>query len=384
MTPKGVSILGSTGSIGRQTLEVIEASPDRFRVVGLAASRSIDVLLEQALRFRPSYVAILDQSLVSDLRARLSQTAIRVGAGEAGFEQAATLPEAQVVVGAVSGMAGLGPALAAIRSGKRMALANKEPLVAAGSIVMSEARRFGSEIVPVDSEHSALFQCLLGHRREEVSRLILTASGGALRDLSPAALAEVTPERALAHPTWQMGPKVTIDSATLMNKGLEVIEAHWLFGVPVERIEVVLHRQSIVHSLGEFVDGSTLAQMSAPDMRLPIQYALGFPERVPRRWGTMEVSKLGELSFGPVDMDRYPCLRLAYEAARRGGAAPAAMNAANEVAVEAFLARRIGFLDIPRIIAAVLDRHEPGEADTLEKVLLADAEARRLAHKLVG
>jgi 1-deoxy-D-xylulose-5-phosphate reductoisomerase len=384
MTPKGISILGSTGSIGRQTLEVIEASPDRFRVIALAASRHVDMLAEQALRFRPSYVAILDESLASDLRARLADAGIRVGAGSGGLEEAATISGAEVTVGAISGMAGLGPVLAAIRAGRRLALANKEPLVAAGGIVTSEARRFDAEIIPVDSEHSALFQCLLGHRREDVRRLILTASGGALRDLSPAELAEVTPERALAHPTWQMGPKVTIDSATLMNKGLEVIEAQWLFGMPIDRIEVVLHRQSVVHSLLEFMDGSTLAQLSLPDMRLPIQYALGFPERVPRRWGPMEVSQLGELTFGSVDMERYPSLRLAYAAARAGGTAPAAMNAANEVAVEAFLAGKIRFTDIPKIIAAVLDAHSPGDAETVDMVLSADVEGRRLAHKLVG
>jgi len=379
---KGVTILGSTGSIGRQTLDVIEAAPERFHVVALAALRNVEALATQAQRFRPQLAAICDPSLASQLEARLAGTEVRVAAGEAGLREAATLAEGQVVVGAISGMAGLGPVLAAIQGGKRLALANKEPLVAAGGILMSEAARYGAEIIPVDSEHSALFQCLLGHRREDVRRLILTASGGALRDLSLEELKGVTPERALAHPTWQMGPKVTVDSATLMNKGLEVIEAHWLFGVPVERIEVVLHRESIVHSLVEFVDGATLAQLSQPDMRLPIQYALGFPERVPTRWGPLEITEVGELTFGSVDLARYPCLRLAYEAARRGGTAPAAMNAANEVAVSAFLGGEIGFTDIPRIIEAVLDSHRPAPVESLAVVAAADAEARQTAHKL--
>jgi len=384
MNGKGVAILGSTGSIGRQTLEVIAASQDRFRVVALAAARNVEALAEQARQFRPTLAAVLDESLAPELKGRLEGTEIRVGAGEAGLLEAATLDQAAVVVGAVSGVAGLRPVLAAIRAGKRLALANKEPLVAAGGIVMSAAHSAGAEIIPVDSEHSALFQCLLGHRREHVRRIILTASGGALRDLSPEQLARVTPQQALAHPTWRMGPKVTVDSATLMNKGLEVIEAHWLFGVPVERIEVLLHHQSIVHSLVEFTDGATIAQLSQPDMRLPIQYALSYPERLPVRWGALELAQTGELTFSAIDVDRYPCLRLAYDAARRGGTAPAALNAADEVAVEAFLAGRIGFMDIPRIIETALSRHTPEPADTLERVISADADARAIAHSLVG
>jgi 1-deoxy-D-xylulose-5-phosphate reductoisomerase len=383
MSVKGVAILGSTGSIGRQTLGVIEAACDRFAAVALAAARNVEALAEQARRFRPELAAVLDESLAPELEARLEGAGVRVAAGPQGVAEAATLSAAEVVVGAISGMAGLAPVLAAIRSGKRLALANKEPLVAAGGIVMAEARRCGAEIIPVDSEHSAVFQCLLGHRREEVRRLILTASGGALRDLSQAQLAAVTPRQALAHPTWDMGPKVTVDSATLMNKGLEVIEAQWLFGVPVDAIEVVMHRQSIVHSLVEFVDGATLAQLSQPDMRLPIQYALGFPQRVPIRRGALEMRDLSELTFGAVDLDRYPCLRLAYEAARRGGTAPAALNAADEVAVQAFLAGRIGFLDIARIIESALDQHAPGPADSLERVVAADMEVRRMAHNLL-
>ena len=383
MSVKGVAILGSTGSIGRQTLGVIEAACDRFAAVALAAARNVEALAAQARRFRPELAAVLDESLAPELEARLEGAGVRVAAGSQGVAEAATLSGAEVVVGAISGMAGLAPVLAAIRSGKRLALANKEPLVAAGGIVMAEARRCGAEIIPVDSEHSAVFQCLLGHRREEVRRLILTASGGALRDLSQAQLSAVTPRQALAHPTWDMGPKVTVDSATLMNKGLEVIEAQWLFGVPVDAIEVVMHRQSIVHSLVEFVDGATLAQLSQPDMRLPIQYALGFPQRVPIRRGALEMRDLSELTFGAVDLDRYPCLRLAYEAARRGGTAPAALNAADEVAVQAFLAGRIGFLDIARIIESALDQHAPGPADTLERVVAADMEVRRMAHNLL-
>jgi 1-deoxy-D-xylulose-5-phosphate reductoisomerase len=380
----GVAIVGSTGSIGRQALEVVAASQDRFRVVALAAAQNVETLAAQARQFRPILAAVFDESLEPELKGRLEGTDIRVAAGESGLLEVATLDEAAVVVGAVSGVAGLRPVLAAIYAGKRLALANKEPLVAAGGIVMSAARSAGAEIIPVDSEHSALFQCLLGHQREHIRRIILTASGGALRGLSPEELSRVTPDQALAHPTWRMGPKVTVDSATLMNKGLEVIEAHWLFGVPVDRIEVILHHQSIVHSLVEFADGATIAQLSQPDMRLPIQYALSYPERLPARWGALELARTGELTFGAVDRNRYPCLRLAYEAARRGGTAPAALNAADEVAVEAFLAGRIGFMDIPRIIETVLSRHTPEPADTLERVIAADADARAIAHSLAG
>lgn len=384
MNGKGVAILGSTGSIGRQTLEVIADASGRFRAVALAAARNVETLAQQARRFRPQLAAILDESRADDLKARLAGTDVRVAAGPAGIEEAATLAEAEIVVGAISGIAGLSPVMAALRSGKRLALANKEPLVVAGGLVTAEARRCGAEIIPVDSEHSALFQCLLGQRPQDVRRIILTASGGALRDLPLAELVAITPQQALAHPTWEMGPKVTVDSATLMNKGLEVIEAQWLFGVAVENIEVVLHRQSIVHSMVEFTDGAALAQLSQPDMRLPLQYALGFPERIPVRRAGLELAELGELSFGAVDVERYPCLRLAYQAARRGGTAPVALNAADEVAVEAFLAGRIGFLDIPRIIEAVLERCPDAAVDNLEKVVATDRECREIAHSVLA
>ncbi len=381
---KGIAILGSTGSIGRQALEVIADASDRFRAVALAAARNVEVLAEQARRFRPELAAVLDESRAAQLEALLEGTGVRVAAGPRGIEEVAAIASAAVVVAAISGMVGLAPVIAAIRAGKRVALANKEPLVVAGGIVMAEARRCGAEIIPVDSEHSAIFQCLLGQRRQDVRRIILTASGGALRDVPLAQLAAVTPQQALAHPTWNMGPKVTVDSATLMNKGLEVIEAHWLFGVAVEAIEVVMHRQSVVHSLVEFADGAILAQLSQPDMRLPIQYALGYPERVAVRRGGLEVAELGTLSFGRVDMDRYPCLRLAYEAARAaGGSAPVALSAADEVAVEAFLAGKIGFMQIPRIIESVLERHTPAPIETLDQVAAADRDARAVAHKLM-
>jgi 1-deoxy-D-xylulose-5-phosphate reductoisomerase len=379
----GVSILGSTGSIGRQALEVIAAARDRFRVVALTASRNVGLLAEQARRFAPQLVAVADRSPAAELQARLAGSSIEIAAGEEAVQRAAALVDADVVVGAISGIAGLPPTLTAIRAGKRLALANKEPLVAAGGIVMAEARRCGAEIIPVDSEHSAIFQCLLGHRPEDLRRIVLTASGGAVRDLPLEELRTVTPERALAHPTWAMGPKVTVDSATLMNKGLEIVEAHHLFGVPVDKIEVVLHRQSIVHSLVEFNDGATLAQLSQPDMRLPIQYALGYPERVPVRYGALDIAEVSELTFGAVDATRYPCLGLAYTAAQRGGTAPAAMNAANEVAVAAFLAGKTGFSDIARVIAAVMERHPIEAADDIKIVLAADAEARALAHKML-
>jgi 1-deoxy-D-xylulose-5-phosphate reductoisomerase len=376
MGVRRVAILGSTGSVGRQALEVIEALPDRLQVAALAAERNVEALAEQALRHHPQLVAIGDASRRGELAGRLRGSGIRVAAGPEGVREAAALDEADTVLGAISGLAGLEPVLAAVRAGKRVALANKEPLVAAGAIVTEEARRCGARILPVDSEHSAIFQALQGHDAGHVRRLILTASGGAFRDRPLRELGEVTLQEALAHPTWAMGPKVTVDSATLMNKGLEIIEAHWLFGVAHDRIDVLIHRESIVHSLVEFVDGTALAQLGAPDMRLPIQYALCYPDRPPKAWGTVDLAALGSLTFAEPDLERFPCLGLARRAAEAGGTMPAVLNGANEEAVGLFLAGRIGFMDIPALIERALAAHGRVAEPNLEQVLAADAEGR--------
>jgi 1-deoxy-D-xylulose-5-phosphate reductoisomerase len=373
-----ISILGSTGSIGRQCLEVVESHPDRFRIVGLSSQRNLDLLREQARRFRPRLVAIGTPKGRESSRI----AGARVASGPEALIELATLSHADIVVNALMGAAGLPPTLAAIRAGKRLALANKETLVIAGEIVVREARRKGITILPIDSEHSALHQCLAGRRRREIRRLVLTASGGSVRRVRRTRLGAVTVAQALNHPTWKMGRKITIDSATLMNKGLEVIEAHWLFGFPPAEIDVVIHPQSIVHSLVELIDGSLLAQLSCPDMRLPIQYALTYPERLPSLVPPLNLAVLGRLDFQAVDARRFPCLRLAYEALEAGGTMPAVLNAANEVSVQAFLEERIGFARIPEVIAEAMERHRTRSRPSLDEILEADARARREAFRL--
>ena len=367
---KRLAILGSTGSIGRQTLEVVRALPQRFQVVALTGGRNLTLLKAQVREFKPKLV-----STESGARGERMP-----GASHLSMEEIAAYPDVELVVVATAGKAGLGPTLAAIRAGKTVALANKEVLVMAGEIVAAEAKRQGVEILPIDSEHSAIWQCLRGEERKDIARLILTASGGPFRSRTIKQLAEVTPEEALRHPTWQMGTKVTIDSATLMNKGMEIIEAHWLFDVPFSRIEVVIHHQSIIHSLVEFVDGSTKAQLSFPDMRLPIQYALTYPER----WegvfrSKVDYAKIGSLNFEAVDLTRFPCLRIAREAAVKGGTYPAVLCAADEVAVELFLTKKIGFTGIADLVARTLERHNGVSQPSLEDIIAADAWARDAA-----
>jgi len=374
---KRLSILGSTGSIGTSALRVVRRHPDRFQVVGLAAGRNIDLLAEQVREFRPLVCSVADDALAATLRRRLpSGLKCEVLSGAAGSVAVAALPEADIVLSAIVGAAGLVPTFAAIRSGKRVALANKETLVMAGELVMAEVRSRGVELLPVDSEHSALFQSLVGHRREDVFRLILTASGGPFLHRSPEEVATVSPEEALNHPRWKMGPKVTIDSATLMNKGLECIEARWLFDLPMSRIAVCIHPQSIVHSLVEYIDGSLVAQLAIPDMQIPIAYALSYPERVELELPRLDLFQVGQLSFLPPDEVRFPCLRLARQAAAAGGALPAVLNAANETAVNGYLSRRIRFGDIPKLIAEVLDGCDLPAPGTISEVLAADAWAR--------
>ena len=371
-----IAVLGSTGSIGRQALEVIAAFPDRFQVVALACHRSADQVVAQSRRFRPGLVAVVDPAAAERAAEELNGTGVDVASGPEGLLRCAALAEADVVLAAMTGIAGLPAVWEAVRAGKTVALANKEPLVVAGHLIMPEAKRAGARLVPVDSEHSAIFQLLLGQDRAAVTRVVLTASGGAFRELPAEALETVTPAQALAHPTWQMGPKVTVDSATLMNKGLEIIEAHWLFGLRPDQIEVILHPESIVHSLVEFGDGSVLAQLASPDMRLPIQFALSYPERLPRPEPPVDLARLGALNFAPLSATRWPCVRLAREALAAGGTAPAVLNAADEVAVSWFLEGRIRFTEIPGIIERALARHAARPADSIEALLAVDAEVR--------
>ncbi len=376
-----LAIIGSTGSIGRQALEVVAADPERFRVVALSADKNVDLIEEQCRRFHPELVAVRDPAAADELRRRLEGERLPVYSGRGGLMAAATAGEADLVVMAVVGSAGLPLTLSAIAAGKDVALANKETLVAGGELVTRAARERGVRLIPVDSEHSALLQCLAGSRTVEVKRLVLTASGGPFRGYTRERLAGVTPEMALNHPTWAMGPKISVDSATLMNKGLEVIEAHWLFGVGYDRIDVVVHPQSLVHSLVEFVDGTYLAQMGPPDMRRPIQYALTYPHRRPAAWPGLDLAKAATMTFEPVDTRTFASLRLAYEAGRMGGTATAVLSAADEVAVGLFLERRLGFLDIERVVEEVLMRHIPQPAPTLAGIMSADEWARAEARK---
>ncbi|MBA7593511.1 1-deoxy-D-xylulose 5-phosphate reductoisomerase [subsurface metagenome] len=369
---KRLAILGATGSIGQQTLEVVRSFSDRFQVVGLAAGRDAELLTRQITEFRPKLVSI--ESASSRERLRSSEYELL------SLDELASHPDVDLVVIAISGKAGLSPTLAAIEAGKSVALATKEVLVMAGEIVTAAAKRRGVEIMPIDSEPSAIWQCLQGEEGS-VARLILTASGGPFRQFSQEQLAMVTPQQALDHPTWKMGRRITIDSATMMNKGFEVIEAHWLFDVPVEKIEIVVHPQSIVHSFVEFVDGSIKAQLSPPDMRLPIQYALFYPQRPPSELPRLDFSNIGPLTFEAPDLEKFPCLRLALEAGQKKGTYPAVLAAADEVAVELFLEQRIGFLDIATLVEEALGQHQSIPHPSLEEILAADAWAREKAAK---
>lgn len=378
-TVKNLSILGSTGSIGVSTLEVVARYPGRFRVVALAAGRNAEDLEQQVRTFRPKVVSLTSPEAAATLRTRLAGLDVEILAGIEGLIAVAEMPEADMVISAIVGAAGLVPTVAALRAGKKIALANKETLVMAGEIVTREARERGVELFPLDSEHSAIFQATLGQRREDVRRLILTASGGPFLDTPDDELKAVTPAQALRHPNWNMGRKITIDSATLMNKGLEVIEAHWLFDVPGDRIDVVIHPQSIIHSMVEYCDGSVIAQMGVPDMKGPISYALGYPKRLEETSSGLDIARMGPFTFREPDMERFPCLRHAYNALAEGGTMPAVLNAANEVAVQAYLEERAGFQDIPRVIRVTMDNHKNGSAKTIEEVLSADRWAREEA-----
>jgi 1-deoxy-D-xylulose-5-phosphate reductoisomerase len=374
-----IAILGSTGSIGQSALAVVAAHPDRLKVVVLAAGGNAALLAQQVKAVRPEAVAVASEAACADLRARLDgETVTVLPVGADGLLAAATYPGVDIVLCASSGTAGLEAALLALGEGRTLALANKEVLVMAGALMVDAARRHGAAILPVDSEHNAIHQCLEGRQTNEVRRLILTASGGPFRSMSAEDLARVTPDDALRHPTWRMGRKITIDSATLMNKGLEVIEARWLFGMTADRIDVVVHPQSIVHSMVEFCDGSILAQLGVTDMRLPIQYALSYPARWAAPVAPLDITRAGTLEFHPPDLDRFPSLRLAYRALEHGGAWPVVLNAANEVVVEAFLDGRLPFVAIPQVIeqALLAADHRLGAPSTLAEVRAADGWAR--------
>ncbi len=381
---KGLSILGSTGSIGTNVLRVVDAFPGRFRVVGLAAGGNVKLLAEQIAHHRPRIVSLAEPALLDELSRLVDLSGIRTVAGAAGMVEVATDPEAQMVVASAVGAVGLVPTYRALEAGKDVALANKETLVMAGELMLARAQETGARLLPIDSEHCALHECLDGRRPEDVRRLLLTASGGPFRSRPRESFAKVTREQALAHPTWRMGPKISIDSATLMNKGLEVIEARWLFGVPAAKIDVVIHPQSLIHSLVELVDGTVLAQLGVTDMRMPIQYALTYPERWPAAIPGVDFGKAMHFDFEPPDRAKFPCLSLAYRALEAGGTAPAALNAANEEAVAAFLDGRLGFDGIPRTIEQVLERTEARPTHVLEDVLAADRTARERAREVLA
>lgn len=380
---KKIIILGSTGSIGRQALEVVEQHPDKFEIVGLAAGRNINLLAQQIKRFRPGYVGIMEEADLEQLKDLTGGCNYEIATGRIGLQNLAALSGIDLLLVAVTGIAGLEPTLTALSQGTTVALANKETLVTAGSLVMAKAKEKNLRIIPVDSEHSAIFQCLEERNHSLVDKLILTASGGPFINKSVEEMEKVDPEIALKHPRWQMGPKVTIDSAGLINKGLEVIEAHWLFDVPYEKIQVVIHPQSIIHSLVQYQDGVCLAQLGMPDMRIPIQYAFAYPTRLANDFPKLDFNHLESLTFTAPDYNRFPGLALAYNAAESGGSMPTVFNAANEVAVELFLHRRISFTDIPRIIARVMERHSPEKLLALETVLAYDQWARQEVRRII-
>jgi 1-deoxy-D-xylulose-5-phosphate reductoisomerase len=386
-----LTILGSTGSIGTSTLDVVARHPDRFRVIALTGSSQIDLLFRQCVQFKPHYAVLPDETAAAQLRKLLREAGAdtEVLCGVNALEQVAVLPEVDAVMASIVGAAGLRPTLAAARAGKKILLANKETLVMAGNVFMDAVRASGSALLPIDSEHNAIFQSLpRGYdgnpARNGVRRILLTASGGPFRDTPLDQLQNVTPEQACAHPNWSMGKKISVDSASMMNKGLEVIEAHWLFNASADDIQVVVHPQSVIHSLVEYVDGSVLAQLGNPDMRTPIAYGLSYPERIDSGVASLDLFKVATMNFEAPDLTRFPCLALAYQALRAAGTAPAVLNAANEVAVAAFLDKKISFLSIPRIIESALNALPVNDVECLDDVLGADVEARRVAHQQIG
>jgi 1-deoxy-D-xylulose-5-phosphate reductoisomerase len=380
---KRIVILGSTGSIGASTLDVVSKFPDRFQIVGLAAGSNDQILEAQIRTFQPKVVALSCPDAAKRLRTRLGNAQVGVLDGELGLCEVARFPQCDLVISAIVGGAGLKPTLSAIQAGRQVALANKEPMVMAGQLMQQEAHKHGVTIFPIDSEHSAIFQSMEGHRKLDIRRIVLTASGGPFWDWPATDLEHVTPAQALKHPNWKMGAKITTDSATLMNKGLEVIEARWLFDLPASQIDVVIHRESIIHSLVEYCDGSVISQLGHPDMRTPISYAMNYPERVPLHPPLLDLGKIGKLTFFPPVTEKFPCLQLAYDALAGGAGLPATLNAANEVAVHAFLNNQIAFLDIPKVIQETMTAYCPTPLSTIEDVLEVDQWARRTAEEIM-
>ena len=381
--PKQLAILGSTGSIGTQTLDVVRANPDRFAVYAICANRNVDLLVEQAREFKPEVVCIADESLYDSLKAQLSTLNCKVWAGTDAIADMVTFPSIDIVVASMVGYAGLRPTIAAIEAGKTIALANKETLVVAGELICELAQKHHTPILPVDSEHSAIFQSLVGENTNEIEKILLTASGGPFRTYTLEQMAHVTAADALKHPNWDMGAKITIDSASMMNKGFEVIEAKWLFGVPADKIEVLIHPQSIVHSAVQFTDGAVKAQLGAPDMHLPIQYALAYPERILSDFPRVDLFAIKDLTFEQPDLNRFPNLRLAYEATAKGGNMPCVLNAANEIVNLAFRESRCGFLQMSEIIAQTMAKATFIAKPTYDDYVATDAEARRIATTLL-
>lgn len=379
---KQIAILGSTGSIGVSTLEIVAAHPDKFRVIALSGARNLELLAHQIRIFRPKLAAVADTADIPRLRALLGTTEVQLLGGTEGLCSVATYPGVQMVVAAIVGAAGLLPAAAAIKAGKDLALANKETLVTAGHLFMELVAKHRGKLYPVDSEHSAIFQSIEGHRSQDISKIILTASGGPFRSVPIEQLQQVTIQDALNHPNWSMGRKITIDSATMMNKGLEVIEARWLFDVPPDKISVNIHPQSIIHSMVEYIDGCVIAQLGTPDMKAPIAYALSYPARVSTGVQPLDLTELSGLTFFKPDLERFPCLGLAYRAMGEGESMPAVMNAANEVAVEAFLQGEISYLQIATLIEKTMDRHQAHPLGSIEEVLEVDQWGRTTAHEL--
>ena len=380
---KRIIVLGSTGSIGANALDVIARHPREFSVAGLAAHSNAELLARQAKRFRPKVVAVCNESKINGLRKALSGTGIKVLGGYEGINELAGYKDADITLVSFVGAAGLIPTLRAIDSVRTVALANKEPLVMAGGIITARAKKRGTKIIPVDSEHSAIFQCLNGHNREDLKKIYLTGSGGPLKNIDPKRFDSLSPEEVVNHPRWKMGRKISVDSATLMNKGLEIIEAKWLFGVSVDKVDVLIHPEAIIHSMVEFVDGSIMAQLSQTDMRLPIMYAFSYPRRIKSVLPGLDFVKLGKFTFAPPDMKKFPCLKMAYEAAGKGGSHPAALNASNEEAVVAFLDRKIKFTRIPKIIEKVMSAHKSKSEPSLNEILGIDAWARERARSLI-
>ena len=379
---KKISLLGSTGSIGTNVLDVIERNPEKFQILGMSAGNNVDLFAKQIRKFKPRVVALFDTKKIPTLKERIADLDIEILSGEEGTIAVATLPEADVVVSGVMGSAGLLPAIHALKSGKNLALANKETLVIAGELVLREAKKTNSQIIPIDSEHSAIFQVLNGEKKERIKKIILTASGGPFRTFSSGQMETVTVKDALKHPNWDMGAKITIDSSTMMNKGLEYIEAKWLFGVNTP-VEIIVHAQSIIHSMIEFVDTSILAQLGIPDMRVPIAYALTYPDRFECDLPSLDLTTMGNLTFEAPDFERFPCLRLAIDAMEIGKTMPAVLNAANEIAVQAFLEELISYKDIAELIRMVMQNHNPSPLKELQDVLIADRWAREETTKLV-